>query len=100
MKIRSGQSKWLLKQVLYRHVPRELIERPKVGFGLPIGEWLRGPLRDWAETLLDKTRLDHEGFFYSDPVRQKWEEHISGRCNWQYMLWDILMFQAWWEKWR
>jgi asparagine synthase (glutamine-hydrolysing) len=97
MKIRDGQSKWLLRQVLYRHVPPRLIERPKAGFGIPLDSWLRGPLRDWAESLLDERRLREEGFFHPGPVREKWEQHLSGRASWQYHLWDVLMFQAWLE---
>jgi asparagine synthase (glutamine-hydrolysing) len=97
-KIRNGEGKWLLRQVLYRHVPRELVERPKMGFGIPLDRWLRGPLREWAETLLDERRLHQEGFFRPAPIRQKWKEHLSGRRNWQHPLWTVLMFQAWLDQ--
>jgi asparagine synthase (glutamine-hydrolysing) len=97
MKLRGGQTKWALRQVLYRHVPQALIDRPKMGFAVPIGQWLRGPLREWGEALLDGTRLRREGFLEPGPVRAMWEEHLRGRRNWEYHLWDVLMFQAWLE---
>lgn len=94
-KIRGGVGKWPLRQILYRHVPEKLIERPKMGFGVPIASWLRGPLRDWGEDLLSRKLLHDQGHFDVEEVRKKWDEHQSGRRNWQHQLWCVLMFQAW-----
>src|SRR5436309_565790 len=93
--MRGEQGKWVLRQVLDRYVPRELVEGPKMGFGVPIDVWLRGPLREWAETLLSPQRLKQDGFFHPEPIVQRFREHLSGHSRWQYSLWNILMFQAW-----
>jgi asparagine synthase (glutamine-hydrolysing) len=95
MKVHNGQGKWLLRQLLHKHLPEHLVERPKMGFSVPIDIWLRGPLKDWAESLLDENLLKSQGFLNPAPIRQKWTEHITGARNWHFYLWDILMFQAW-----
>ena len=97
MKVRAGEGKWLLKQVLYRYVPQALVDRPKMGFGVPVDAWLRGPLRDWGEDLLARDHLVDDGFFYPDEVRTRWQEHLAGKADWASLLWPILMFQAWFE---
>lgn len=98
MKIRNGQGKWALRQILYKYVPKKLIERPKMGFGIPVGQWLRGPLRDWAEALLDEGRLMREGYLMPAPIRTMWAQHLSGRYDWTMRIWAVLMFQAWLEE--
>lgn len=99
MKVRAGQGKWILRQLLHSYVPRQLVDRPKMGFGVPIGDWLRGSLRSWAERLLDPIKIREQGFLRPEPIQEKWQEHLSGVRNWQYLLWDVLMFQAWLECW-
>lgn len=98
-KFRNGSGKWLLRKILYRYVPPALVERSKMGFGVPIGQWLKGPLREWAEELLAVNRLRREGLLRPEPIRQAWAEHLAGHRDHQYRLWAVLMFQAWQERW-
>lgn len=98
LKIRNGSTKWILRQLLYRYVPREMIERPKMGFGIPLHEWLRGPLREWADALLDPQRLASEGYFVPGMIQAVWEKHLRGQGNYQHQLWPVLMFQAWLDQ--
>jgi len=99
LKIKNGKSKWLLRKILYKYVPEEMIDRPKMGFGVPIDSWLRGPLREWAEELLDKKHMESDGILNPKPIRKMWEEHLSGKRSWQHQLWGVLMFQAWKKRW-
>jgi asparagine synthase (glutamine-hydrolysing) len=99
LKVRHGESKWILRRILHRYVPRALVERPKMGFGIPLGEWLRGPLRDWAESLLNEQRLREAGLVDAALVGRIWREHRQGRGNWQYALWNVLMLETWRERW-
>ncbi len=95
IKIRNGQTKWPLKNILYQYVPKVLIERPKMGFGIPLDDWLKGPLREWVETLLSKERLIREGYFKAETIENIWRDHLSGKKNSAYLIWNIVMFQAW-----
>jgi len=100
LKMRGGQGKWLLRQVLHKYVPKELVERPKMGFGVPVDAWLRGPLKGWAADLLDPAAMSQAGLLDPGPIQEKWAEHQSGRRNWQHFLWNVLMFEAWRRTWR
>jgi asparagine synthase (glutamine-hydrolysing) len=98
MKIRGGKTKWILREILRRYVPDELVDRPKMGFSIPLDRWLRGPLREWAESLLSASRLAAEGVFVVEPVRMMWRQHLDQTRDWQNQLWNVLMFQAWHEE--
>ena len=97
-KINNGETKWPIRQVLYKYVPKDLIERPKAGFAIPVGQWIRGPLREWAADLLNEERILREGYFNPELVQQLWQQHLSGKYDWTPRLWAILMFQAWIDK--
>jgi asparagine synthase (glutamine-hydrolysing) len=98
-KLHAGQGKRLLRELFGRYLPNELAVRPKQGFAIPLSDWLRGPLREWAEALLDERRLREEGFLHPAPIRRKWQEHLRGSRNWSSLIWNVLMFQAWHERW-
>ena len=98
MKLRDGKGKWILRELLDRHVPRALIERPKMGFGIPLDQWLRGPLREWAGDLLSEDRLRREGYLRPDAITRTWQAHLKGEGSFGYRLWSVLMFQAWLEQ--
>ena len=93
--LRNGEGKWLLRQVLDRHVPRHLFDRPKTGFGVPVGDWLRGPLRPWAEELLSERKIAESSLFHAEPIRRLWADHLRGATNGQYLLWPVLMLLSW-----
>jgi asparagine synthase (glutamine-hydrolysing) len=94
-KVRGGTGKWILRQIAYKYVPRSLLERPKMGFAVPVDEWLRGPLKEWAGDLLSPQALGRAGLLDPAPIAQKWREHQSGQRNWQNFLWNVLMFEVW-----
>lgn len=98
MKTFENQPKWILKKLLYKYVPESLVDRPKMGFGVPIDSWLRGPLKVWAEELLDEGVIEKDGFFNASIISKKWKEHLSGKYNWQYFLWNALTFQSWFHN--
>jgi asparagine synthase (glutamine-hydrolysing) len=99
MKICNGSSKWILRQVLYRYLPQELMERPKMGFAVPVGDWIKGSMRNWTEDLIAQSRIEQEGYFNTQAVGEMWQQHLSGRFNRTHELWNILMFQSWLEAW-
>jgi len=98
IKIKNGVGKWPIRKILYKYVPKELIERPKAGFAVPVGQWIRGPLREWADDLLDSSRMYSEGYFDSRLVKKMWEQHLSGDYDHTSRLWSILMFNVWLDE--
>ena len=95
IKIKNKKGKWILRQILKDYLPQNLFERPKSGFSIPLAQWLRGPLRDWAEILINKKNIEHEGYLHFDYINKMWSEHLSGRYDWSSRLWNILIFQSW-----
>jgi asparagine synthase (glutamine-hydrolysing) len=100
MKMHKNRGKMMVRDLLAEYIPAHLMDRPKMGFALPIDAWLRGPLKEWAQSLLDESRISRDGLLNPSLVKEKWSEHLSGKRNWQYLLWDVLMFQAWYERWK
>ena len=99
LQIRNGKGKWILREVLNKYIPENLMNRPKTGFSIPLDQWLRGPLKEWAASYLNKDSLQNNGYLNADPILRKWQEHLDGKVNAQYLLWDVLMFQTWTERW-
>jgi asparagine synthase (glutamine-hydrolysing) len=98
MKIMGGKGKWPLRNILNQYIDEDLYDRPKTGFGVPIGEWLRGPLKDWADDILAVDRIHRGGYLDAQWVSKRWADHRAGNGNWQYLLWDVLMFESWRES--
>jgi asparagine synthase (glutamine-hydrolysing) len=94
----EGRSKRILRDVLHQYVPSQLIDRPKMGFGIPLGDWLRGPLRPWVESLLSEDRIRRDNLLNATVIQNKWKEHLSGKRNWAYHIWDVVMFQSWYDS--
>ncbi len=97
MNVSGKQGKQVLRNVLHRYVPRKLIDREKAGFAVPVGKWLRGELKEWAEQLLDPSKLSTDGIWNANEIRRKWDDHVAGRGDHEFSLWSVLMFQAWYE---
>jgi asparagine synthase (glutamine-hydrolysing) len=99
VKIYKGQSKWPLRQIMYQYLPQTKIERPKMGFGIPINHWLRGSLKEWVHSLLDPVKIKSDGILNANMIDKRWQEHIAGKRDWHHSLWGVLMFQAWKQRW-